>query len=84
MTKIKVYGGSANIQGNNCRTFVATTSKNKVAEISGEKLHYINSHWCITGNELEIEFAMKNINKLCIVKNQYTTKEKYKVIKYND
>ena len=64
MSKLKVYGGLTfhKEQGKlvQHRTIVATTSQKRVAELTGESLYYIQNYWAITGNEEELEIALKN------------------------
>lgn len=64
MSKLKVYGGLTfhAKQGKlrQLRTIVATTSQKRVAELTAESLHSIQKYWAITGNEKELEIALKN------------------------
>ena len=56
--KLKVYGGMSFVDGKQVRTIVATTSKKRVVELTGNSLYYINDYWSITGNKLEVESAL--------------------------
>lgn len=60
MSKLKVYGGDVIIGHTQVRAIVATTSKEKVAEIVGITLYEIKTYWSDTRNESEVEVAMSN------------------------
>lgn len=60
--KLKVYGGLTITNGKQVRTIVATTSQQKVAELTGLPVKYIRDYWSITGNNLELEIALASPN----------------------
>ena len=57
--EIRVWGGSAWIDGNQVRCIVAATSERKAADlVPGLSYSYLRSHWAVTGNHIEIQTAL--------------------------
>ena len=59
---MKVWGTTMyfNKNGRQCRAVVATKTKYKAAKLFGLSTYTFNNYSCETGNEKEIEWAMKN------------------------
>ena len=59
MRKLKVWGGLTFAKGTQLRTIVATTTKKRAAEILRMSLYEFNNYWSETGNDIELETALK-------------------------
>jgi hypothetical protein len=77
--KLKVYGGNTRCHGKQVRFICATSSKKKLAEISGMSLHYLNGYCCETGNEYELRRAMIQPEAMlvCELNRQYSDEPGY-------
>lgn len=54
-------------EGGQCRAVVATKTKKRAAELLKMSLYTLNSYGCVTGNEKEIEAAMKEPGTVVIM-----------------
>lgn len=61
MGRLKVFGGNSFRHPNRrqCRTIIATTSQKRAAELMKMSLYEFRDYWCETGNQAEIDAAMK-------------------------
>ena len=57
--RLKVWGGWKFKEGKQVSAVIATTSMKRVAEILGESLYFVRENWTETGNETDIELALK-------------------------
>jgi len=58
MKKLKVFGGCTFVDGRQVRTIIATTSKKKVAEVTGIQYARVLDYWSQTFNKVELEIAL--------------------------
>jgi hypothetical protein len=81
LSKYKVYGGLTFHNGKQVRTIVATKTKKKAIELLHISAYHFNDYWCETGNKIELEAALLNIEKVLIATTNYPSSTKDFVIK---
>ena len=62
MKKLKVYGGSFIIRGKQMRSIIASSTIKQALEVLKDvciNYSYFKDYWCETGNEKELEEALK-------------------------
>ena len=66
MRKIKVYGGLTFVDGKQVRTIVATTTKKRAMELLDITITELNNYWCETGNSLELNIALNELDTVFV------------------
>ena len=79
--KLKLLGGSTYYKGKQYRCIVLASSQKQAAEITGEAASFIRSHFCETGNAVEIEVAQGFDSGMWIAPLNERKKEAYIKIK---
>ena len=83
MRKYKVWGGLLFKDGKQVTTIVATLTKKKALLLLNLGANYFNDHWSETGNSIQIEAALNNLEIVLYSNEMYnSTVEDFK--KYYD